>query len=80
MNLELLREVLGWCVLINYGVLLWWFAFFTLARDRAYRIHTRWFNITPDRFDAIHYQAMTYFKLAVFIFNLVPWLALHIVS
>jgi len=39
MSLDTLREVLIWSLVINYGVLLIWFAAFTVAHDRLYR-HT----------------------------------------
>lgn len=34
MTVDVLRGVLGWCVIINYGVLVWWwFLVFRLAHD-----------------------------------------------
>jgi hypothetical protein len=56
-----------------------WFLFFTLAHDWVYRFHNRWFRLSVERFDATHYLGMAIYKLAIFLFNLVPWLALHIV-
>lgn len=79
MTLELIREVLGWSTLMNFALLLWWFGFFALAHDFVYKLHGKWFNIPVEKFDAIHYGAMAVFKLAVFLFNLVPYLALRIV-
>lgn len=80
MTLESIRSVLAWCTLINWGLLLWWFLFLTLAHDWTYRIHSRWFKISVEKFDAIHYAGITFFKLLVLMFNLVPYLALRIVS
>ena len=80
MNIELLREILGWCTLINFGLLLWWWLFFILAHDWMYRLHSRWFKLSVEQFDAIHYSGMAIFKLVVFVFNVVPYLALLIVS
>lgn len=79
MTAELIRDVLGWCTLINLGVLLWWFFFFTVAHNWTYRLHTKWFKLSVEQFDAVHYAGMAYFKLTVFAFNLVPYLALRIV-
>lgn len=78
MSVELVREVLGWCSLINLGLLLWWFLFLSLAHDWTYRVHSRWFKLSSERFDAIHYAGMAFFKIAVIVFNLVPYLALRI--
>ena len=80
MTLEIIRDALGWCTVINFGLLLWWFLFFTLAHDWTYRMHSRWFNLTADRFDTLHYAGITFFKIAIFLFNLVPYLSLRIVG
>ncbi|MBQ0800065.1 MAG: hypothetical protein KBT63_12360 [Porticoccaceae bacterium] len=79
MSVEILREALGWSTVINYGLLLFWFAMFVAAHDWVYRFHGKWFTLSADRFDAIHYSGMAIFKLLIFIFNLTPYLALHIV-
>ena len=58
MNLEVARDVLLWCTVINYGVLLWWFLVFRFAHDWIHRFHGRWFRMSVEQFDAIHYAAM----------------------
>jgi hypothetical protein len=77
MTAELIRTVLAWSTVINYGVLLVWFFFFVLAHDWMYRLHGRWFNIPLQNFDAIHYVSMAVFKLWIIMFNLVPYLVLR---
>jgi len=79
MTAEIFRSVLGWSALINYGVLLLWFLFFVLAHDWMYRVHTRFFTLTVEKFDSAHYGSMAIFKLLVIVFNLVPYLAMRIV-
>jgi hypothetical protein len=79
MNFEIIRDVLGWCAVINYSFLLWWFSAFILAHDWMYRFHSRWFHISVETFDAIHYGGIGLFKLGIFLFNLVPYIALRIV-
>lgn len=78
--METLRAMLGWCTLINIIVLLYWWLVLWLAHDWVYRTHTRWFRIPVEKFDAIHYAGMAFFKLVVIVFNLVPYLALRIVG
>jgi hypothetical protein len=60
----------------DMGLLLWWFVSFTLAHDWIYRFHSKWFNLSVDRFDTIHYAGMTFFKIGLFLFKLVPYFAL----
>lgn len=80
MTIETIREMLGWCTLINMGILLYWFLLFTFARDWIHRFHGRWFRLTPERFDAIHYSGMAFYKLGIFLLNLAPYLALRIIG
>ena len=80
MSIEQIREFLGWCTVINFGILIFWWLMFMLAHDFVYRLHSKWFKIEAAEFDAIHYKSMAFYKLAIFLFNLVPYIALSIVS
>lgn len=80
MAIEDVRSVLGWCALIHYAVLLLWSGMFLLAHDWMHELHGRWFRISVDTFDAIHYALLGVFKLGIFFFALVPYIALRIVT
>ena len=80
MTLELVRDVFGWCGVINIGLLLFWWLFIVVGHDVMYRVHSRWFNLSPEKFDAVHYQAILFYKSAVFLFIIIPYLALRIVG
>jgi len=80
MTVEFFGEVLLWSAVINYGVLVVWFAFFALAHDWMHRLHGRWFRLSAERFDAIHYASMAFYKLCIILFNLVPYIALRIAA
>lgn len=80
MTVELARESLGWCAVINIGLLIWWFLFFWLGHDWMYRFHGKLFKVSVETFDAIHYAGMAAFKIGIFLLNLVPYLALTIVQ
>jgi hypothetical protein len=80
MTVEIVRDVLAWCAVINVGLLLWWLLFLRLAHDLAYRIHGKWFNLLVERFKAIHYAGMLFFITCIFLFNIVPYFALRIVG
>jgi len=79
MTVETIRDVLGWCAVINLGLLLWWCLFFMLAHDWMYRIHGKWFKLPVEGFDAIHYSGMAFFKICILLFNIAPYLAIRIV-
>ena len=80
MNIELTREFFGWCTLINMGLLLYWSLMLLFARGFIYRMHTKFVPLGEERFNAIHYAGMAIFKLMIFVFNLVPWVVLHILG
>jgi hypothetical protein len=80
MSIEAAREVLLWCTIIDYGVLLVWFLAFVFAHDWLHRMHGRWFHLSRDQFDALHYGGMAVFKIGILLFNLVPLVALFIVD
>ena len=79
MAIEMLLKVLGWCVIINTGLLLLWLLMFVQMHDFIYSMHSKWFSLSTERFDAIHYSGMAVFKMAILFFNLVPYLAIRLV-
>ena len=78
MTIEIVRDALLWCFVINMGLLVWWFMFLVFAHDWVYRYHGKWFKLSVEKFDAIHYAGMAFFKIGIFVFNIVPYCALHI--
>jgi hypothetical protein len=79
-TLNELKDILLWCVGINYAVLLVWFGVFVFAHDWLYRLHGRWFKIPTEAFDSTHYAGMAIYKIGILLFFLVPLLALCAVS
>ncbi|QQL44288.1 DUF6868 family protein [Sulfuriroseicoccus oceanibius] len=79
MSLSQLSPLLGWCAIINLGLLLWWWIAFLIAKDTIYKIHTRWFALTRPQFEAIHYCGMGLLKLANLCLFITPWIALQII-
>ncbi len=76
MTIDLTRNFLLWCTVINYGVLLVWFLVFIFAHDWLLRVHGRWFHVSRDQFDTLHYAGMGIFKVGIILFNLVPVIVL----
>jgi len=80
MSIAIARDVLLWCIVINYGVLIVWFLFFMLAHDWMYQLHGRWFHLSVEQFDALHYAGMALYKIGILLLNLVPYIALRLVG
>jgi hypothetical protein len=80
MTLDTLRELLLWCSIMNVAILLIWWIAIMVARDMIHRVHGRWFRLSPQQFDEIHYRVMAQYKMGVILFNVVPYIALRIVG
>ena len=72
-----LQTFLGWCTVLNMAMLTLWFLAIVFARDFVFNMHSWMFEISEESFDEIHYTMMAYYKLAVFLFYLTPYLVLR---
>jgi hypothetical protein len=79
-TIDIFREFLLWCAIVNYSILIAWFLAFTCAHQAFYRLHTIWFRISVEQFDAIHYSGMAAYKIAALSLNLAPYIALRIAT
>ena len=80
MSMNEVREFLIWSTAINYVVILLWFGVFIYAHDWMYRMHSSWFRLSVETFDALHYLGISIYKIGVLILNLVPLIVLLIIS
>ena len=79
MTSEIFQAVLGWSAVINMGLLLWWFLIITFARNWVYQLHSKFYKITEEHFNALHYAGMMLYKIAIWMFFIIPYIALRIV-
>jgi hypothetical protein len=80
MTLETLRTFLLVSLGIAYALLVVWFAVLLFAHDAMYRLHSRWFGLSRETFDAIQYAGIAAFKIAALLLFAIPWLALACVG
>ena len=78
--MEGLKHLLAWCLVINYTILIVWFVIFLLGRDWLTRIHGKMFGVPPEKINTMMYLLIGIYKLGILLLNLVPYLALRIVS
>lgn len=80
MYVSTFRQFFMWCTVINFVLLLVSAGFLMFYRDMVYGIHSRLFSIRRDTFDTIIYCFLGLYKIVWFVFNVIPWLALCIIS
>ncbi|OPL16768.1 MAG: hypothetical protein AVO39_00355 [delta proteobacterium MLS_D] len=69
-----------WCSIINLALFASGWLTFVFAADRVYRMHTRWFPMSREAFSTASYSAFGQYKVLIFIFNVVPFAALSIMT
>lgn len=80
-DLANLTEFLGWCTLLNYAVLV--FSALLLVSgvgNWAKRLHGKLFNLSETELNALYFSYLANYKVAIFVLNLVPYLALKIIA
>ena len=76
MNHSILSQFLLYSLIINYIILLIWFLTFIYAGAFLRKLHSKYFNLSDQTFDAIHYAGMAMYKIAILLLNLVPFIAI----
>jgi hypothetical protein len=79
-HLDIIAGILLRCFLGGMVLLTVWFTWFVFAGDWIYQIHSGWFQIPKQGFDAIHYAGMAVTKIAIILFFLLPWIAIKLMS
>ncbi len=80
MTIDILSSLLGWATVINLTIVTVWFLAFVFYHDVLFRWHSKWFKLSEEKFDTIHYAGMAFYKIGTYLFNLVPFLAIQIVT
>lgn len=78
--MESVKTFFMWCTVINYAFLLFWLLFSKFGRDWHYELTSRFFGVTGEQYDRVNFYAFALFKILIMFFNLVPFIALSIIS
>jgi len=79
-EIDTLTEFLGWCSVINVGIFIFSAIAVTILRDPIASIHSRLFRLNKSDLPEIYVHYLGVYKIAVIIFNLVPYIALKAMS
>jgi len=81
MDIRKLTRFFLWCTIINAALLIFSFAVFAIGgTDFVYQTHGKWFSVPQETFNAMLYMFLGMYKIAILVFNLVPYVALRIVG
>lgn len=80
MNIEALRAFLAWCTAINLGLLILSSIVLVLCRDPISRWHRKLFGLDEAFLQRTYFRYLADYKIAILVFNLIPYLALRIMA
>ena len=75
---QMLSTFLGWCTVINFGVLVFASIMMMLMKDFMSRIHSTLTGVSQADLPALYLQYLGNYKIAIIIFNAVPYIALKV--
>jgi len=80
MTIETIRIFFGWCTIINVGIFMLQSILIITVRGAASRIHGKMFNLDEKFVSQTYFQYLGYCKIAIIVFNIVPYFALKVMS
>lgn len=80
MEIDSIRAFFMWCTILNIAFLSLSSLICVCAGDWVYRIHSKWFSIPREVFNVAMYSFLGLYKVLVFVFNLIPYVALLIIG
>jgi hypothetical protein len=77
-SLNTITAFLGWCTVINFAILIIATIGLVTMRGFVSRIHASLFFMEQADLDRAYFQYLANYKIMIFIFNLVPYIALKV--
>ncbi|RLB36613.1 MAG: hypothetical protein DRH30_14635 [Deltaproteobacteria bacterium] len=78
-SIETLAAFLGWCTAINLGMLMFASVLLVPMRRSISSVHAKMFGLDEADLSRAYVQYLAQYKIAFFIFNLAPYIALRII-
>ena len=79
-SLETLTEFLGWCTILNLGMLALTAILVMAMRGLMTRIHAAMFGVSEGDLPSMYFKYMAQYQIAIFVFNLAPYIALKLMA
>ncbi|MDX2503148.1 MAG: hypothetical protein QNL62_01535 [Gammaproteobacteria bacterium] len=79
-SIETVREFLGWCSVINVGMLLISTLMLTVMRGWIVNIHASMTGVSKTELPRIYLEFLGNYKMLIIVLNLVPYIALRIMA
>ena len=75
---DTLAEFFGWCSVVNVAVLAVSAILLAILRNPISYLHAKMFGVSQTDLQSTYFQYLGNYKIAIFVLNIVPYLALKI--
>ena len=79
-SLETLTEFLGWCTILNVGMLALAAISVMAMHGLMARIHASMFGVSEADLPRVYFNYMAQYQIGIFVFNLAPYIALKLMA
>ena len=79
-SIEVVREFLGWCSVINIGLLLLSMVMLVIMRGWIVSIHAKMTGVSEAELPRLYLEFLGSYKTFIIVFNIVPYVALRIME
>lgn len=79
MDAKKIRKILGWCAVLNYGLLFFVVAVGYLAHDLAYEFSLLFFSVSVETYDALVIGTLAFWEVLIWFVCIIPYVVLWIV-
>ena len=77
MTVDVLTSFLGWCLVLNFGLLLLFLFVATVFKDGLARINAKMFGVSESDARDMMFRSFYTYRVLFGFFNVIPWLVLH---
>lgn len=75
-----IQTFLGWCSVINIGLLLFSAIIVVLFRNQVSQLHAKIFNINKEDVLHAYFQYLAQYKILIIVLNIVPYFAIGLID
>ncbi len=80
MNIEIFAGVLGWCSIINIGLLVLSAGIVVRFREKLTKMYAKIFGLDEKEVSKIYVSYLEHYEAAILMFNIVPYFALKLMG
>ena len=78
MDINEITTFLGWCTVLNMGILAFAAIFLCLFKGFAINVHSKLTGVSAAELPTLYFSYIANYKIGVLLFNLVPYIALKL--